>query len=292
MLGGGGSMQGLIPQRRGGGAPQHGPCGVLVSKINRRTFLGDRKRIIDARARPLANAINNWLIRFGRFEAARARRELREHGLTKADKYQTLEDELLDLLLKYGLTQYTEAARDASGNPRTIIRPEVRARILRVLEMKVRLTVRNTADDVRDSLSRLLTEAMEEVPQPSVAEIGRRIARQYHGPADSRESLFSFERAYMIARTEIATADNAGMAQGYEDSGVERVRWLARSDGRSGERHHERMNSHKPIAVVDMMGNDDAKWFELPSGERTPYPAWDGLPVGERVNCRCGIIPA
>lgn len=114
-----------------------------------------------------------------------------------------------------------------------------------------------------------------------------------HYKQGKREFLFSFERAAAIARTELGDADTAGAAEGFVVSGVESVSWIARPyDGKSGDRRHHLMNRHKPIAIADMQSTDPSRWFELPSGARAPRPLYPGLPVGERVNCRCALVPA
>jgi hypothetical protein len=118
--------------------------------------------------------------------------------------------------------------------------------------------------------------------------------RREEGLADGdREYVFSFERAALIARNEVANVESLGIATGLAEAGVERVIWTSYpEDGRSGEREHWRMNEHPPITVEAMQGTDETKWFVLPSGIAAPYPRWTGLPAKEAINCRCFLAPA
>ncbi len=95
---------------------------------------------------------------------------------------------------------------------------------------------------------------------------------------DVREYAFSPERAALIARTETSIAENAGIFAGYEASGVEEIEWLAFRDGRSGDRHHERMHG-KRVKLGD--------YFILPSGAQMMFPGDSDGPIGDLANCRC-----
>ena len=73
--------------------------------------------------------------------------------------------------------------------------------------------------------------------------------------------------------------------------GVEVVEWLANTDGKSGDRHHEQMSGNQ-ITVAAMNGNDPGEWFLTPLGNRMPYPRWGGAPAKEIANCRCNLAAA
>jgi hypothetical protein len=167
---------------------------------------------------------------------------------------------------------------------------------------RVHLIYKDTEDAVRDSLRRIVGDALKETPQPSGGEIARRIARQWMGASSGavptrraddeaieREHLFSYTRASTIARNEVANTRLAGTAQAYADVGVETVAWMSYgNDGRSSERKHYLM-ADKEISVEAMKASDPDGWFRLPRGERTPYPKWWGLSASESVNCRCAL---
>lgn len=262
-----------------------------------RSFALSRRHAVNSSVRTMANALNLWLLRIAKREARKATSRLRSVGaravIRKANDWDGDVLELLALMERYGIRQFVDAGKTAAtgAGGRWALKPKVKDEFLAQLAHKVQLIVGETRDQVNDSLRSLLRESLDEEPRPSTEEIARRIARQWHGPAEGRESLFSFERAELIARTELAQAENAGIAEGFAQSGVERVAWLASTDGKSGDRHHERMNG-KTITVEAMRGDDESKWFLTPLGNRMPWPAWSGAPVGEIARCRCTLVPA
>lgn len=250
---------------------------------------------VEARSRAFALGIERLLRAYGRTlydQQLRASRRLRlsfSKGLTRKQ----LEAELRDLFERFGLAQMADGGRRATGEFE--IHPTLLRDIVRDKEIKVRLIIRETERATRESLRRILTDALGEEPRPTQGDVARRIARQWFGPARKstaggveQERLFSFERARTIARTELAQSENAGIVQGLVAAQVELVRWTAQTnDGKSGPREHWKMNDHPPIEVAAMTENDESGWFKLPSGIRTPYPQWSGLPAGETISCRC-----
>jgi hypothetical protein len=243
-----------------------------------------------------------------------------------------LEADLAELFRRYGLRQLSSAGQNAAraAGGKWKIKPELAAEWNERLENKVVLLVESTEAKVRGSIKRLVSDALRESPRPTARELARRIARQWHGPgvtrrpkrggqawpgrgtkeerqqtADwtryqrglkrgERENLFSFERADTIARTELAQAENAAIADSFGEIGIEAVEWMAfpynPAHDHPGARNHYRMRG-KSITVAAMNGADRSQWFELPSGIRTPYPNWIGLPAGETVNCQCMVVP-
>ncbi len=84
----------------------------------------------------------------------------------------------------------------------------------------------------------------------------------------------------LIARTEMAQAENTGIVEGYKASGVKRLVWLAYKDGRSGDREHDEMHRvETPVGVP----------FELPDGTRMRYPGDPAAPIKHTANCRCSV---
>mgnify|MGYP001583454147 CR=1 FL=1 len=261
-----------------------------------RTFADKRARVLDRNARALSGVVEDWLLRVARRESRLAGARVMARGPREALRKSAWDDDVLELsslISRYGLRQLSDAGKAAASgvDGKWLVAPEIKDEYLAALEHKVVLIVEETRAQVNDSLRSLLREALKEKPRPSTGEIARRIARQWHGPAEGRESLFSFERAALIARTELVQAENAGIAEAYTQTGVEAVEWLANTDGKSGDRHHEEMNG-ETITVDAMRGSDRSEWFLTPLGNRMPYPGWSGAPVKEIANCRCMIVPA
>ena len=249
-----------------------------------------------------------------------------------------LERSLKEIFRRFGLASYEESAKDtarATGT-RWVMRPQIAAEINDAIDNKVVLLVKETEQRVRESVRRIVSDALREDPVPTSREIGRRIARQWMGPPSARsvrgnrvwpgrgtteeqrvtadwardqaelkqggkEHLFSFARAQTIARTEIAQAQNAAIADGMTQAGIQLVSWLPRpfnpDHDKPGARNHYLMDDHPPISVKAMNGTDKSKWFLLPprkgatGQERAPYPNWIGLEAGQTVNCQCVLVP-
>ncbi len=92
-------------------------------------------------------------------------------------------------------------------------------------------------------------------------------------------------KAIRIARTETHRVTSAGRQISFDKTfeaaetlGVEVQKvWIAIKDGRSKDRHHEKMDSQHP---------DKDGYYTLPSGVKTLGPGLSGDP-NEDINCRC-----
>lgn len=233
--------------------------------------------------------------------------------LTRAE----LEREMLDLLTRFGLAQSRDAANSVGEWEFT---PTLWREVEASRRTKVVLLIEETDTMVRESLQRLIGEATREVPRPTQAEVARRIARTWFGgttseavrrgsaeerrstadwrrgkPApgvtpDFQESIFSFERASTIARTELAASENVGIVAGLTAAGFKTASWSARPfDGRSGKRAHHRLNG-ETIEIEAITEKDVSRYFTTPLGNRMPYPGWHGGPVADLANCRCFLV--
>ena len=265
-------------------------------------------RRLETRARPLSAALSAWLMRYATAQMRDVRRKLKVGGYAalrseyvrkniSPSDITRLEDDLLKMLIRHGMAQAKEGGQESvrGTGERWIVKPTLLEEIARAKETKVKLVMAQNKQDVRDSIKRIVGDAMKETPQPTVTELGRRIARQWFGPAgkapsgrstaETNEHLFSFTRAHTIARNEVGQSRAIGQAQAYSEVGIEMVGWLSyTNDGRSGKRMHWKMNDHDPISVADMNGRDRSKWFKLPNGERAPYPKWMGLSAFNVIN--------
>jgi hypothetical protein len=205
-------------------------------------------------------------------------------------------DELRQLLLRFGL----RIGVDAGGlQPGTMIQDAIAGKRIRIkwfqsyvdaANERAHAISREAQDRVRESVRVILADAAAAPRRPSLNQVIRRIATTIHsvprtdGPQDPEKVyVFSFERAALIARTESVQAENTGKMAGFQATGVRRKKWLAFADGRSGDRHHERMNS--VIAPID-------EPFVTPLGNELMYPGDPSAPIEDTANCRCTMRPA
>jgi hypothetical protein len=77
-------------------------------------------------------------------------------------------------------------------------------------------------------------------------------------------------------------AENQGRLAAYEATGVEELEWIAYSDGRSGDRHHERL---------DGVRIRRGETWRTPLGNRLRLPGDPSGPVEDTANCRCTMRP-
>jgi hypothetical protein len=90
----------------------------------------------------------------------------------------------------------------------------------------------------------------------------------------------TYTNAIRIIRTEGQTAVNAGQEDAYtwaQRKGVEMdIIWDATLDGRTRKTHGDADGQKRAADGNFTVG-----------GQKTPYPAWEGLTADERVQCRC-----
>jgi uncharacterized protein with gpF-like domain len=94
-----------------------------------------------------------------------------------------------------------------------------------------------------------------------------------------------------ILRTEGQTAINAGQNDAYtraEERGIEAVRvWDATLDSRTRLAHGQADGQQKHDDDGSLTVDGATTGYYIVGGEKTPYPAWEGMSAGNRVNCRC-----
>jgi hypothetical protein len=275
-----------------------------------------QERLLQRRSKALQRALQRWMLKQARREAARQIKLLRKTAdgggwkvsksaeVAKAENIHGLpadaEKELAELLSRFSVAQ----AKDASvrtgvtpgikqvADPRRLERQfagkEFKLKIFTVMDRwsttHAKKISKETRRMVKESIMRVLQDASKEKPLPSAGEMARRIRTQFHGRDETkRVYAWSPERAALIARTELTQAENTGAYEGYKaldevsDRKI-RVRWLAKRDGRSGDRHHERMHG-KEVSV--------GKKFTTPLGNKMRYPGDPTAPIEELANCRC-----
>jgi len=274
-----------------------------------------QERLIERRSKPMIRALQNWMLKRAREEAARQTKLLRlkkgGKGYTVAKRYELIskaegiDEELLAILMRFGVAQATDASfrvGSMSGVDRILNPKRLKAaltdkrfklKIFTELEgwatKRVREVEIETRKLVKESIMSLLTDAADEDVLPSTGEIARRIRTTFHSEkVGNRIYAWSPERAALIARTELAQAENTAAFQTYglidktarEKGYYSVVRWLAKTgDRRSGKRRHWKMHG-KEVKVGEA--------FILPSGARGKHPGDPALPIGDLANCRCG----
>lgn len=279
-------------------------------------LLGRTASTVDNRAATVARQIHRWMRRYA---LAEARRQIAEFERSSYARYvfakaeppsrRDLEAELWRILTTSGLAVFRSSARRTVGSRKVVLTDQATRAFLADKRIKLQQIMKTTHRAVTDSVRQIMLTALDEDPRPSTTEIGRRIARVYHGDAGGEEIarvpapltgsrvlptqrvstdpkgnlyVFSFERAALIARTELAQAENEGIVEGYRATGVEGLRWLAYRDGRSGDRRHNEMHGE----TVRL-----GETFELPDGTRMRYPGDSRAPIKHLANCRCTVAP-
>lgn len=253
-----------------------------------------RTRGIDARARAMAPTLERALRRYARHELEK---EL-ARKIAKADDADWLTEELRRILQLYGVRQYSEAGRSVGW----VVEPQALRDFLASKEVMLQGLTDDVRASVREATRRLILDAVKETPQPSAGELARRIRTQLLGDGGGRiigsaqvggagvlptdrlwtedGSLYavSSERAALIARTELAQAENSGIFDGYAATGVDEIEWISYRDGKSGDRRHDLMHG-KRIKL--------GEYFTTPLGNQLRYPGDPSAPIKETANCRC-----
>jgi len=274
-----------------------------------------QNRRLDVRSRAMQAALGHALNRFAKLEYRKAIRDPHAYaGLSRRvakrrDNDDEIRREFQRLLVMFGLREAADASGRVGGPliNETLIAQATENKAVKIQWM---WNVRNgavkrtqdflagTREAARASVKRIILDSLDEKDdsgekvQPGAGEIARRIYTSFQGPDSERDPqshakegdrdfVFSFARAGVIARTELAQAQNAGTFAGYEATGAEGLEWVSYSDGRSGSRRHDKMNGVR-IRLGEM--------FTLPSGVKMRHPAEFTGPIGETINCRCTVI--
>ena len=131
-----------------------------------------------------------------------------------------------------------------------------------------------TLGRVDEEINNILTTGYQE--GWGVKDVRNRIMERY--------SQFEDWEANRIARTEMHTAHNMGMMNGYASQGVEYIQWRSAHDKRvrgtkkTDLANHVKMNG-EIIRLGDLFSNGLA------------FPGDKGGPIYEWINCRCSAVP-
>jgi len=251
-------------------------------------------------SRQLGAALERWSLTYTRKLAKAEAERLRRLGIRgyvrkqdSADE-EAAKEELRRLMLLFGIRQMAGAAERGTRGlegfkplviPGSIVRDAIEGKPVKIKWFwRRRGEIIERANDVADAVKEsvregikdMVREADGEFPKPSMGELARRIHERAHGPDGL--SVFSPERAAIIAQTELAQSENTGIFEGYKEVGIEEIQWLAHTDGKSGDRHHEEM--HKVTVKV-------GEYFVTPLGNKLRYPGDPSGPIKETISCRC-----
>lgn len=241
-------------------------------------------RRVDTRAKAMARALKNIFDRYARVVAREEARSFLRGTFRKAaeDDAKFLSD-ILRVIESYGIQQVNDAGQRTADElgAEWETSPKAIMRAFWDKDVRIQNLASDTREAVREDVRQILFDSQQEDPTPSAGEVARRIRTQFYG-GEEEPFVFSSERASLIARTELAQAENTGIFTGYQAAGITELEWIAATDGRSGDRHHERMNG-KRVAL--------GGYFRTPLGNMLRYPGDPFAPVKETANCRCTTSP-
>lgn len=253
-----------------------------------------RDRELAAASRPLRAALVAWGRAYVARERARYTRDPRAWLDGEQVKARGDTDDLVRLLRMFGVARATDAAGEEIGG---LVRGDRGPALARVGEMItdgqrwVAIAdeiATSTRARLADAVRAIVTDAQER--GQTLGDLTRRLATEIvAAPArpddeadDGRQHVLSWARAETIARTETVRAENAGRLAAYDATGVEELEWIAYSDGRSGDRHHERLDGTRVRR---------GEPWTTPLGNRLRYPGDPTAPVEDTANCRCTMRP-
>lgn len=252
---------------------------------------------VEAAARRLKRQLQRWIRRAKQHYLEEEIRRMRSAGkgktlrrVEKASKDKVTR-ELERILALFGVREVNEAGEDMAARMGTpwVIEPQVINMLLEAHESKAKGIAGETKAQMQRIVRDVLQQALREDPTPSIAEISRRMRAELNSVGNVMNDAFRAER---ISRTEATQIQNTAHMEAMALAEVDEVEWVAAQDGRSGDRHHERMSGKRiPMwAANSTSGSARREWFRTPKGNRLPYPGWPGGAAEDVINCRCKII--
>jgi hypothetical protein len=245
----------------------------MAKRKTQAQYLRATDNVVSRNAKALEGQVNAWLLKYAR---ALSRKAIAQRAAGQRIKLTGPDDarlraELEQIIARATLNQVNRSGKRTAKNldGDWALDPKVAAEVARNARKRADGIMRHT----RATARAVIRDAK------SAAEIKRKL----HGkkPGD-RAFGFGPTRARLISRVEAGKAEEIGLFEGMKASGVAQLEWLAVRDGRSGDRHHERMHGKR----VKVGGE-----FVTPLGNRMRYPKDPRAPVKEVANCRCTIRP-
>jgi len=270
----------------------------------------DRK--VKRRANQLEGSVQRWLIGFAVKAADEAIKEMKT-GRLALRKQDFTEEELLQILSSFGVRQVEETGSQVTTSlgGTWVVPPRMVADVIATKAIRVKGIVADTKKGVVESIRQIMSDANKERPQPTTAEIARRIRLTFHGlgsgkPAGFKEvgepkfgilptqqhhlkyggDLFTFspERAALISRTESAQNESQAIATGMEIAGVTEIEWISSGNPVHGDRDHGAMNGKRVKFMVDKFRNPA-------TGNSLWYPGDPTAKIKDTANCGCTYAP-
>lgn len=159
-----------------------------------------------------------------------------------------------------------------------------------VQEFSLDISWEITDPNTVDALEEHGQQAAEQTQERMTGDISEALVEGYqegHGIDEIsdtlQEDVFPDMQGYetrRVARTEGISSANRGRLSGFQDSSATAKTWMARDDDDTRDSHDEADNQTVPLGETFSVGGHDAM-----------FPGDPSLPVGERANCRCLVLP-
>lgn len=154
------------------------------------------------------------------------------------------------------------------------------------LDISWEITDPNTVD----ALEEHGRQAAEQTQERMTGDISEALVEGYedgHGIDEIsdtlQEDVFPDMQGYetrRVARTEGISSANRGRLSGFRDSGATDKSWMARDDPKTRPSHNEADNQTVSLGESFVVGGHEAM-----------FPGDPSLPISERANCRCLVLP-
>jgi SPP1 gp7 family putative phage head morphogenesis protein len=193
-------------------------------------------------------------------------------ALTGAD-----EEEILSIIDGFSGPVYEEATSSITRRPKRMRGDPATLQFLQSKYPHLEEWFNEGKIDIASRIRAVLNEAIAGEEVLTLQQITRNLHESLR-----ETGAFSEARAEIIARTEIAQAQNAGIQQGISEAGIKKIEWLTVIDDRTRDDH----------IAMDGKVTEVGTPFVLPDGTRLMYPCALGGPPEHVVNCRCTFAPA
>ena len=217
---------------------------------------------------------------------------------SEADKQRFIE-QLAQAIAISGIREVEDAGKRT--DPKFKVAPDFYRQFYEQKRESATAMLKETDREFRNNMRKFLSQWLTEDPGITHAELARRIRFSFYadgadvlapgqkptrgileplerGPRITRDV---FGRASLVARTEMAMAQNTGNIESIKASGLEYKMWISQKS--NGGRGHQEMNGE----VVPV-----GEPFILPDKTPMMYPGDPSGPIKHLANCRCSVVAA